>query len=180
MDETISTIGVVEDSYVVSDEERAGWFRRRQVDRTITYLDWAINGLPLREHLKYVDGSSPGEVTVLQNDWAAPGVGRQLIETLLGKESSSNYDVAMPDRRVAVLFCAYCFDLDCATVTAVIVFSNDVVEWRDVGWQVSYESLDLSDGEFDPPTFRFDRAQYVAELERLLELELSRVSEEAQ
>ena len=178
MTEAVSTLGVVEDSYVVSDEERVGWFRRRQVDRTVRYLDWTVDGRPLRDHLTYVDSTSPGEVTVLQNDWAASGVGRQLVKALLGKESSSRYDVVMPDGRVALLFCSYCFDLDCATLTAEIVFADDFVEWRDVGWQVGYEPLELSDSEFDPPTFRFDRVQYFAELERLFGLEMSRVSEQ--
>jgi hypothetical protein len=170
-----STLGVVEDQYVAYDHERVGWFRHKPVVRTITYLDWTIDGRPLREHVRYVDGSVPREVTVLQNDWSALGVGRSLLKSLLGLPARGGFDVAMPDGRIALLFCPTCFDLDCGTLTAEVAFSDRFVEWRNVAWQVAYEPLDLTDSEFDPPTLTFDRAQYEAELKRLLNLERARL-----
>jgi hypothetical protein len=176
MASTPSTLGVVEDHYVAYDDERVGWFRHKSVEHTITYLDWTIDGRPLRELVRYVDGSAPREVTVLQNDWSAIGVGRSLLKSLLGLPVGGGFDVVMPDGRIALLFCPTCFDLDCGTLTAEVEFSDTFVLRRDIAWQVGYDPLDLTDSEFDPPTLTFDRAQYEAELKRLLNLERARLS----
>ena len=176
MASTPSTLGVVEDHYVAYHDERVGWFRHKSVEHTITYLDWTIDGRPLRELVRYVDGSVPREVSVLQNDWSALGVGRSLLNSLLGLPARGGFDVAMPDGRIALLFCPTCFDLCCATLTTEVEISDSYVEWRDIAWQVGYDPLDLTDSEFDPPTLTFDRAQYEAELNRLLNLERARLS----
>lgn len=175
MASTPSTLGVVEDQYVTYEEERVGWFRHKPVERTITFLDWMIDGRPLREHVRSGDGSVPGEVTVLQNDRSALGVGRSLLQSLLGLPARGAFDVAMPDGRIALLFCPTCFDLDCATLTAEVEFSDRCVKWRDIAWQVGYDPLDLTDSEFDPPSLTFNRVQYEAELKRLLDLERARL-----
>lgn len=176
MASTPSTLGVVEDHYVAHHDERVGWFRHKSVQHTITYLDWTIDGRPLRELVRYVDGSVPREVTVLQNDWSGLGVGRSLLNSLLGLPARGGFDVALPDGRIALLFCPTCFDLCCATLTTEVEISDSYVEWRDIAWQVGYDPLNLTDSEFDPPTLTFDRAQYEAELNRLLNLERARLS----
>lgn len=168
-----SILGVVEDDYIAYHEERAGWFRRRSVERTITYLDWTIDGEPLREILRYVDGRVPSEVTVLQNSEVSVGVSRVMLKSLLGLAGGGGpeFTIAMPDGRIALLVCPTCFDLCCATLTAEVEFSDAQVTWREIAWQVGYEPLDLTNSEFEPPTLTFSRAQYGAELMRLLDLE---------
>lgn len=168
----VSTLGVVERSYVLSDEVRSGWFRREQVDRAVTYLDWAVDDVPLRDHLQAGVADLTTFVTALQNEEARPVAGRTVIKALLGKLERPDDEAVMPDGRVALIQC-WCFDLNCSTLTAEVVAADDVVEWRDVSWQVAYEPIDLGYADFDPPTFRFDRAQYTAELQRLIELERS-------
>lgn len=165
----VSQLAVTENRCTLVEDQRVGWLRHRGVERTTTFLDWTIDGRPLREHVPFVDGRVPDEATVLQNERTASGVGRASLITLLDLPGRSEFDVRMPDGRVALLFCRTCFDLSCATLTAEVVATSDgTVEWRDVAWQVGYEPLDLGGSEFDPPTFVFDAAQYRALLRRLL------------
>ena len=172
MSDEIAVLGVVENTYVVSDDERTGWFRRRAVERTITFLDWTIDGRPLRELVADVDGRVPSEVTVLQNRGAAPGVGRDVLRLLLGRSVGDEFSIVMPDGRAPILLCSMCFDLECATLTAEVVWHDDRAEWRDVAWQVARDDLHLEDSDFEPTTIVFDRAQYESLIHGLLLNEL--------
>lgn len=67
-----------------------------------------------------------------------------------------------------LLLCPVDFDLECQTLTAQLVLHEDIVEWCDIGWQVSYEPLDLSEQESPVISLAFDRAQYEEVLRALL------------
>lgn len=85
------------------------------------------------------------------------------LRSLLGEHAGE-----LPDGRVVLLRCPVCGDVGCGAVTAELVLHDDVVEWRDVGWQ-SEEDFDVLRDAFPSPlTLRFSRAPYVALLRRLL------------
>ena len=90
----------------------------------------------------------------------------------LGRKGTpvARFGAAFDDARVGLLFCM-CGDIDCPTLSAEVVASGDVVQWRDIGWQVSYAPFG-SDGtpaldEYGVLTF--DRAEYDALLASLLD-----------
>ena len=67
----------------------------------------------------------------------------------------------MSDGRVALLVCPIDQDVNCRALTTRLVRDADVVEWRDVGWQVDYEDFVPEADEYGPLlSFRFSRPQY--------------------
>jgi hypothetical protein len=74
----------------------------------------------------------------------------------------------MSDGRVPLLVCSTDFDLNCRALTAELVVSGTLVEWRDIAWQVDYEPLDLAEQEQVVVSLMFDRRQYDAVVRPLL------------
>lgn len=74
----------------------------------------------------------------------------------------------MSDGRVPLLVCGADFDLNCRALTAELVVAGNLVEWRDIAWQVDYEPLDLKEQEQPVITLAFDRRQYDAVVRPLL------------
>jgi hypothetical protein len=155
--------------------EKVGWFRGKFVDRRIEYQQWTVEGIRLRELIAASDGDLAGAVTPVQNDWAGPGLAVESLRTLLGEQPRHDWETAMPDGRVALLYCPSCFDLGCSTLTARLLMGSDVVEWRDIAWQVQHEPFELADRLL---SLSFERHQYESLLRHLLEVERSR-SEQA-
>ncbi|RBY77387.1 hypothetical protein DQ239_10895 [Blastococcus sp. TF02-09] len=139
--------------------EKVGWFRRELVPRAVTYLDWTIDGVPLREVVAWPDGSVASEVTPVRNDAALPDYEADYLRAILGEPVSREWTV-MPDGRVPLLVCHVDFDLDCRALTAELVRGDDRVEWRSIGWQAAYAPLDLTEQEMPVTSLVFDRQQY--------------------
>jgi hypothetical protein len=141
------------------------WVGRKTVEYDAMFEDWAISGVPLRDLLAARWGAAepPQQMTALRV--ADPVAAVAAVRRLLG-ESPPDFD----DGRVALLVCPIDDDLDCGAVSAQVVTSADVVEWRDVGWQVTYQPfepvLDEGGGSL---SFRFDRSRYEYRLRDLLD-----------
>lgn len=127
--------------------------------RDVGYLDWTIDGVPLREVLAWPNGTVAKEVALLQNDRAPAQYRIDYLRALLGGAVRSEQAV-MPDGRVPILVCPVDFGLGRRALTAPIAFGEDAVQWRDIAWQSDIEPLELAEQELAAVSVTFDRAQY--------------------
>ena len=155
----ISSLGTAPATVSVPVAEKGGWFRQKLVPRAFTYVEWTIDGVPLREVMAWPDGSVAPEVTPMQNGYAESEYEADYLRAILG-EPISREGTVMPDGRVPLLVCHVDFDLNCRALTAELVRSDDRVEWRNIGWQAAYEPLDLTEQEMPVTTLVFDRQLY--------------------
>ena len=72
--------------------------------------------------------------------------------------------------RVPLFVCPVCGDLGCGAITAAVEWTADTVVWRDLRWEVNYETDEDDDEDlvFAGPLI-FDRAQYEAEVRRFVQ-----------
>ena len=145
--------------------DHSGIGQKRQ-ERVLTFLDFTIDGIPLRSLATGRLNAPHGvqEMTRLCGLAPWPETAANGLLRLLQREGP-DFD----DGRVALLVCPVDADLGCRTLSAAIVWSEETVEWRDLGWQVSYEPFVHQDDAFQPAlSFRFERSAYVALLGSLL------------
>lgn len=177
MERPSSRLGTVPSVMTAHVKEKVGWLRSRFVDRDFAFQDWLIDDVPLRRLVAWPNGDQAGEVTPIQNDWAGPDLAIASLRTLLGQDSGRDWDTKMPDGRVALLFCESCLDFGCGALTAELFIDSEAAEWRNVGWQVDYEPLDLTKQDCPVISVAFDRKEYEGLLEGLIEIEVSRLAE---
>jgi hypothetical protein len=135
------------------------WPDKGDVVHEVTFEDWAVDGVPLRELIGESEPVQHMTRLCLDELWLEEATHGLLI--LLGR-ARADFD----DGRCALLVCPIDGDLGCATLSAEVVRGGDVVEWRDFGWQTDYEPFH---GALDPPIVaRFDRREYDWFLESLL------------
>lgn len=81
---------------------------------------------------------------------------------------------AFADGRVGLLYCP-CGNMDCGVLSTRIEFTPELVAWRDIGWQVTYEPDDPKFQGYlnDPESFAFERAQYDSLMSWLLSADWS-------
>jgi hypothetical protein len=145
-----------------------GRFRLKASTEERVFEDWTVDSVPLRQVIAQRAGwpeeaGVPAEHPALRSDDFWPELAVSNLRSLLGEVRG-----ALPDGRVALLYCPVCADITCGAVTAELVMDDEAVEWRDVGWQVD-EDFDVTrDGFPAPLTLRFLRAPYLALLRRLL------------
>lgn len=141
-----------------------GMVRRRERLHQIEYLDFTIDGTPLRTLVTQLpDTACPVEEMTRLSD-EQPDEAVEQLRRLLG-EVASDFE----NGRVALLVCMVCGDLGCRALSASLTATEECVEWRDLGWQVDYEPFDGTEADFTPPlTFRFDRSAYTSTLRGLL------------
>lgn len=147
------------------------WQEARSVGRSttqnvLTFLDFAVDGVPLR-HLATGRAEAPHgvqEMTPLSEMPRWPDLAVSALRRLLKMEPPD-----FPGGRTSLLVCPIDADLDCRALSALVVFHDSTVEWQDLGWEVTYEQYNPRQDGFDPPmTFRFDRAAYTVLLDELL------------
>lgn len=168
VDHPISLLGTSSDVVAAPVAERVGWFRKKFVGREFGYLEWTIDGVPLREIVAWPNGDVASEVTPVQSGYAMREYEADYLRAVLGQPTAREWTV-MPDGRVPLLVCPIDFDLDCRALTAKIVHDDSKVEWRDIAWQVGYEPLDLSEQEMPVVTLAFDSKQYDVVVRALLD-----------
>ncbi len=163
--------------------------RAKRGESTLAVLEWTINGVPLRELVH--DGASmsplhaaadaderqelllrlrgdrvdlPGYVQRFERSW---------LDRLLGREGTpwAPSGPAFEDGRVVLLECP-CGDHDCGALTAQVVVGTEVVEWREIGRQVTDELFAGRNDEIR--SARFERSQYVAVIDEVLAMDWSR------
>lgn len=73
------------------------------------------------------------------------------------------------DGRISLYVCPECGDLGCGAITIRIVGTSGEIVWRDFGYENNYEAH--VERELFAPLgpYRFDRADYTAQLEALLQ-----------
>lgn len=126
----------------------------KEAAHEVAFEDWALDGVPLRELAG--KGEPVQEMTrlCLEPLWLEDAT-RGLLG-LLGR-APADFD----DGRCALLVCPIDGDLGCAAFSAKVVLGDDVVEWRDFGWQTDYEPFDTDSNRDGPPIVaRFDRGEY--------------------
>lgn len=145
-----------------------GWFRSRESVEERAFSDWVVDGVSLRQIVAQrsgwpPDAGLPSEHPALRSDDFWPELAVSSLQSLLGEGRGE-----LPNGRVVLLYCAVCADISCGAVTARLALHDDVVEWRDIGWQDD-DVFDVErDGLPTPLTLRFSRAPYSALLRRLL------------
>ena len=147
-------LGVVSADTAHHELVSTGRRRREVMPVSATFLDWTIDGVPLRQHLTEEGDEGQGyeRVTLLSQTSTS---GHEQIDRLLGR--------AWPDAkdgRTALLVCAECFSLGCGAITALVVFSWDTVQWRNLAHEFPWEDPTPSEFENPPVSFVFDRQQY--------------------
>jgi hypothetical protein len=133
------------------------------------FLDWTVDGEPLRDRFGLDDESPCRDVTLLLEHSEGDSFAIESLKALLG-ESSSGLDpwVQYDDGRAGVLFCPQCGGLDCGAVSVEVVMGNDVIEWRNVAYQDGNTGAVLTD---DGPAISliFNRDEYESLLRSLLD-----------
>jgi hypothetical protein len=140
----------------------------------LRFLDWTIDGQPLRDRMAFPDGTVCREITFLTEGSEGDRYAIESLRVLLGeREAGADPWVRYSDGRAGVLFCEQCGGLDCGAVTAEVVVGDSHVEWRDIAYQNVPELLgDVSEmlGTDEVPAFtlRFDRRSYESTVADLL------------
>lgn len=132
------------------------------------FLDWTVDGEPLRSHFELDDGNPCQEVTFLVEGSEGDRFAIESLKVLLA-ESSSGFDpwVQYSDGRAGVLFCPQCGGLDCGALSVEVVVSDDFVEWRNVAYQDGMTGEVLT-GYGPVLSLRFNRVEYESLLRTLL------------
>lgn len=96
-----------------------------------SFLDWTVNGQPLRFMLGWEN--APSDTTCMVTGWDLDA-GLAWLESL-GSAGAGDF----PDGRAAVLVCQECGDLECGALSVSITREAATVRWSDFGWQVPHE-----------------------------------------
>ncbi|BFM23794.1 hypothetical protein [Microbacterium sp. che218] len=133
----------------------------------VRFLDWTIDGRPLRDRLTSSDGRACEDITLLADHSSGDQYAIESLRALLSEDTPGmDSSLRFSDGRTGLLFCPTCGGLDCGAVTAEVRVTESTVEWRDVAYQ------DGSTGDVlpDAPAFtlRFDRVQYETTVRALL------------
>lgn len=79
---------------------------------------------------------------------------------------------AFEDGRVCLMLCP-CGDLDCGALSTKVVITDNTVQWRDIGWQVTYADFARFNNVVRSATF--DRAAYETVIEDLAMMDWAEV-----
>lgn len=122
------------------------------VQHSSDFLDFVIDGQPLSE--------------VHANNLVTPfGWGQVEAQEQARKRLLLQLPSDLPDNRRSILVCHICGDIGCGALTAVIEEVENVIMWRDFGYENDYdaESLDLATFR-DIGPFVFDKDSYTRAL----------------
>lgn len=157
----------------------------------MTALEWTLNDVPLHgmfdgeSHLSPLCSEAPASerqelLARLRGDRCDPPTfvkrfERTWLDRLLRRRGIpwAPFGPAFEDGRVVLLRCP-CGDLDCGALTTEVVVGDDVVEWREIGWQVTYESFTGSNDAIR--SAQFDRAQYTSVMDDLASRDLDQLT----
>lgn len=160
---------------------------------TYPWLEWTVDGVPLRS--LYAASPDDSVVTMLdledesmrsenlrrlRGDAIAPPTFERFHRTKLDRwlhlrgAPCAPVGTAFLDGRVGLLYCV-CGDLDCGALSTWIDVTPETVTWRDIGWQVTYKPyVTYASGDFvGDRDLTFDRVQYLAQINQLLDADWS-------
>lgn len=116
------------------------------------YFDFVVSGIPLHQRLTLGDMPLIGSYYPPDNASAGKGLP---VRPLLGPDADLT-----ATGRTRFYVCAECGDIECGAVTARIEVLDEVVIWRDFGWDVGDGEPDLREDTHVGP-FVFDKAAYL-------------------
>jgi hypothetical protein len=166
-----SRLGTATETVIGYVEEQRRWFGRKSVEREIEYLEWTIDGVPLREVVAWPNGWIADDVTPINNANADRAYEADYVRAILGEPVLRDWTL-MPDGRVPLLVCPLDFDLDCGALTAQLRRDHGRVVWGDIAWQHADHPLDLPGQEISVISLEFDAAQYDGIVRPLLDAAL--------
>jgi|GEM_PF-4695384 len=151
----LNVLSLVEEEVEFSEPARRWLFSRREISRVRTHLEFMVDGVPLREHVRRWNrlNEAPSELSRLTD--FDPHAAVEQIDRLRGL-TPHQYGA-----RAWLLFCPVCADEGCAGLTTTLAIHGNRVVWSDFGWDTNYEIDDEDPVRIaTAPTFTFDRVQY--------------------
>lgn len=92
----ISVLGTAPDVVVENVDEKVGWFRRTFVPREFPYLEWTVDGVPLRQIVAWPAGGVASEVTPIQNEYAMREYEANCLRAILGEPVERDWTKSCP------------------------------------------------------------------------------------
>ena len=151
----LNVLSLVEEEVEFSESVRRWLFSSREISRVRTHLEFVVDGVLLREHVRRWSGlnEAPSELSRLTD--FDPHAAVEQIDRLRGLTPHQNGE------RAWLLFCPVCADEGCAGLTSTLAIQGNRVDWLNFGWDTNYEIDDEDPVRIaTAPTFTFDRVQY--------------------
>lgn len=151
----LNVLSFVEQEIEFSESERRWLFFSREISRVRTHLDFVVDGVPLREHVRRWSrlDETPDDLSRLTN--FDPHSAVEQIDRLRGLKPHQF------GQRAWLLFCSDCADEGCGGLTTDLAIRGHRVVWSDFGWDTNYKIDEEDPVRIAPaPTFTFDRSQY--------------------
>ena len=134
----------------------------------ITFLDWTIDGKPLRDRLGGDGGTPCREVSYLAEHTKGDLFALKSLKALVGEfEAEFDPDVRLRDGRVAAPYCPLCWEVDCGAVTVDLVMGERFVDWNSVAIQDGITG-DLCARDADLFSVCFRRQEYESVVRSLI------------
>ena len=128
------------------------------------YLDWVIDGIPLRERIRVAeDDANANTMTTVINDAFVASSAIQNVDALSGVGPAD-----FADGRVALLVCEECGDVGCGAYSTRVEVGENLVRWASIGYQNDYEPFTSEDDT--GLVFEFERRFYEALLAGLRQM----------
>lgn len=151
----LNVLSLVEQEAEFSESVRRWLFFSREIRSVRTRLDFVVDGVPLREHVRRWSGldEAPDDVSRLTD--FDPYAAIEQIDRLRG------FAPHQYGERAWLLFCPVCADEGCGGLTADLAIHGNRVVWSNFGWDTGYELNDADPVRIETSSaFTFDRVQY--------------------
>jgi len=135
-------------------EARSGnWVRTGR-----TYLDFLISGDSLKNILEISDSELIGTL-----GWSGSmEVETKKVNELIGLEKSE-----LESGRTCLYVCPECGHIGCGSVTVKIVYDQNIIIWKEFGWETDRGKPNLKEFKHISP-LKFKRLEYMAVFEKLM------------
>ena len=124
------------------------------------FLDFVIDGVSLYE-------AAAKDRDLVSAIWMEPPVPEERMRAIRRLLATEPGDAS--DGRVSLYVCPECGDLGCGAITIRIEGTSEEILWRDFGYENSYEAHVERGPLASLGPYRFDRVEYTARLEALLQ-----------
>lgn len=151
----LNVLSLVEQKVEFSESNRRWLFFSREISRVRTHLDFVVDGVPLREHVRRWSelDEAPDDVSRLTD--FDPYAAIEQIERLRGLTPHQYVE------RAWLLFCSVCADEGCGGLTADLAIHENRVVWSNFGWDTNYVADGVEPVRIETASaFTFDRVRY--------------------
>ena len=144
--------------------EEGRWFRPPTIVETFCTFDgWTIDNVSLISMFRddvLQDESDFGFVTMINNSDASVELLVESLRALLLEDEREDIETRMPDGRVILMYCNFCFDPSCGGLSAEIVMDEQSVTWRDIAWQTDWDVYVPDPIRMNWINAKFERKEY--------------------